>query len=293
MNTINQKIVIKKLEIMKRIFLLVAFIANISLVASAASISSNIQQDGKSKVKRCDYSSLNLSEKQQTEINNINKDFSNKLEQIKSDSMLSKKETMAKRKELKIEQKTKIDNILSTEQKTLLKEQREKRHKNLSSSKKEKRQKRGRAHINRKDIYKNLNLSEDQKSQLDKINEDYDKKLSSLKTEHDSAINNVLSLEQQATLKAEVSKDRKNKPNFKGCKAKGKRSDKKLDTATIQKLEVLKENYEKDKKAIQLSRIAPDIQKKQLEELDAKYKNERHNIMKEVRSNSSKEKQKA
>ncbi len=51
----------------------------------------------------------------------------------------------------------------------------------------------------------------------------------------------------------------------------------------------LKENYLKEKKAIELSRIAPDAQKTKIEALTKKYKEERRQIIKEARKSGEKQ----
>lgn len=272
---------------MKRIFLLVALIANISFVASAASVSSSINNNGREvKGKKTDYSTLNLTEKQQTEIKTLNDEFNQKLEQIKNNSTLSKEEARSKRKELRTEKQNKINSILSAEQKEILKEQRGKRNKN-TSSKGRKGKKDGISRMNKRNPFEKLNLSEGQKAELDKINENYAKQLKSLRSEQDSAISNILTAEQKEVLKSEKEKSRHNKFDSKDKKRKGCKN---LDDATTQKLSALKENYEKDKKAIELSRIAPDIQKQQIEELNKKYRNEKRELLKETRSNCQKQK---
>lgn len=268
---------------MKRIFLLVALVANISLVTATAS-----NMHGRGKGKKYDYSMLNLSENQKTEIGNINNEFGKKLEQIKNDSTLSKTEAVTKRKELRVEKDNKINNILSAEQQSLLKEQREKKQRNVSSSKNSRGRKRN---VNKVGLYEKLNLSQEQRESLNKLNDDYGKQMKALRVEHDSAISNILNAEQKDILKAEMSKKRPDQVNNKGPRHGKKKGHEKLDAATIEKLSALKENYKKEKRTIEMSRIAPEFQKQKIDELKTRYKNERQNILKEAQVNSPKEKQ--
>ncbi|MDR3060061.1 MAG: hypothetical protein LBU84_18220, partial [Prevotella sp.] len=57
----------------------------------------------------------------------------------------------------------------------------------------------------------------------------------------------------------------------------------KLDDTSAAKLKSLKENYDKEKKAIELSRIAPDAQKQKLSDLRENFRKEKRQIMNEAR----------
>ena len=57
----------------------------------------------------------------------------------------------------------------------------------------------------------------------------------------------------------------------------------KLDEASKTKLKSLRENFEKEKKAVELSRIAPDAQKQKIADLRQNFRREKQEIIKEAR----------
>lgn len=52
-----------------------------------------------------------------------------------------------------------------------------------------------------------------------------------------------------------------------------------LDNTSVEKLKALKENYVKEKKAIEMSRIAPAAQKQKLSDLRESFRKERRQIL--------------
>lgn len=138
----------------------------------------------------------------------------------------------------------------------------------------------------RKFPMKELNLSAEQQEKMKSLREDYKTKQRELADNHRKEVQQVLTPEQQSKMK-ELRESRK-KDKHSGRKDfsnKGRRGhkDMKLDDKTIAKLDVLKENFVKEKKAVELSRIAPEAQKQRVVQLKDKYRTDRRAIIKEAR----------
>lgn len=127
---------------------------------------------------------------------------------------------------------------------------------------------------------KELGLTAEQTEKMKALRQDYKAKQIALSKEHRQAVNAILTPEQQAKLKdSKVSKATKDKKW--AAKGNHKRGGKmmKLDDATMSKLKALKENYNKEKEAIDRTRIAPDMQAKRKQELREKFRTERKQII--------------
>ncbi|NDW09480.1 Spy/CpxP family protein refolding chaperone [Dysgonomonas sp. 520] len=144
----------------------------------------------------------------------------------------------------------------------------------------------------RRSVMKELNLTAEQQSKIEALNKDFKNKSDALKTQrkdlaksHRESINSILTPEQQSLLK-DKRKDRSEKMAKKGkdhkkfAKGKGnKRPHMKLDEATRNQLRALKNNYIQEKSAIKRSRIAPEVQAKQLEAAKEKFRTDRREII--------------
>lgn len=160
----------------------------------------------------------------------------------------------------------------------------------------------GRRGGERSEMMKQLNLTEDQQAKLKSLNEDYKNKKKALRDQekelnqsHRNSIDQVLTAEQKAQLKdlrAEKRKDlKRDKKDFAKNKKHKRAKDFNLDEATKNKLTTLKENFKKEKQAVELSRIAPEMQTKKIQELRDKYRADRKEIVQNFRSTTKKAKQ--
>ncbi|GAB6009058.1 hypothetical protein [Dysgonomonas reticulitermitis] len=130
-----------------------------------------------------------------------------------------------------------------------------------------------RAH--RGDRMKDLNLTDDQKQKIKALNEEYRTKNKEIAQQHLDALNKIYTPEQQAKIKDMRSDFRKDRKFTFG----DKRGKSKLDETSVAKLKTLRENFEKEKKAVELSRIAPDAQKKKISELRDNFRKEKRQIL--------------
>ncbi len=276
---------------MKRVFLSLIILASVTFGTFASPHKGYGRKGDNTKVMK----ELNLTEDQQAKIKSLNEDFRIKFNAVRDDSSLTKDSKRAKMKELSETKKNQFQAVLTPEQQAKMKELRGKRSDNYKKGRKDM-AKRGH---NRMD----LNLTEDQKSKMQDLRKDYRDKMQALKDDtslskemrsekrkelantHKSEIRSLLTPEQQAKIKDVKEKGRKDF-KYKGKYA-GKKGDRrghmKLDEATVAKLDALKEDYKKQKQAVELSRIAPDAQKERIQNLKEKYRTDRKNILREAR----------
>lgn len=222
---------------------------------------------------------LNLSADQQQKMETLHKDFGNKMKELRDNSGLTKDDRQAKLKELRNLQMAEVSKILTPEQQVKMKELRAKRgDRNMRS--KEMGMRGGKAGMKRGDSMKDLNLTDDQKTKIKGINEEFRAKSKEVADSHREALNKIYTPEQQQKLK-EMKKDgpRDGRFSFHG----NKRGDYNLDQTSKDKLKRLKENFDKEKKAVELSRIAPGAQKQKIKDLREKFIKERRQIMVDAR----------
>lgn len=130
---------------------------------------------------------------------------------------------------------------------------------------------------------KELNLTEDQKVKAQELRNDFETKMVDLYASHQASFLAILTPEQKTKAEAMFNQKKDQKSNR---KADGKRGDGKMDgyaklsDEAKGKINTLKETYETEKKAIEMSRIAPDVQKSKLTELETKFKADRRAIVK-------------
>lgn len=271
---------------MKRLFLSLVIIASVSLTASVSA--QGEKRDGK---RRADFQKeLNLAAEQKAKVESANKDFKTKMAGLKAQSDLSKEDKLAKVKELRTQHQTAVNNILTPDQQTKMKKlmaQAQKGNRDMRKGGKDlgMRGKKGdRNKVMRADKHgdrmKDLNLTDDQKQKIKALNEDFRTKSRELAKQHMEELNKVYTPEQQTKLK-EFRKDF-NKEDGRFV-FNGRREMSKLDEAGKTKLKSLYENFEKEKKAIELSRIAPDAQKQKIADLRQNFRKERLEIIKEAR----------
>jgi len=136
---------------------------------------------------------------------------------------------------------------------------------------------------------KELNLTEDQKTKIKALNEDYKAKMKNLAMERKTGMNQVLTPDQQKQMKdfrqARQKNFDKNKRNF-AHNRQGKHANR-LDADSRAKIKDLREAYKKELGAIEKSRIAPEMQVKQKQELRGKLRND----IREVKKNAMNKKQ--
>lgn len=265
---------------MKKIFLSLAIVASLSFASSAYAQASKKDGRGKSDIKK----ELNLSDEQKQKMETARSEYKVKADELKAMSGLSKEDKRAKGKELREQHMAAVNNILTPEQQTKMKELRSKRG-DRSDKKFAKHAKRpgknmmdGKlAHSKRME---GLNLTDDQKQKIKALDDDFRTKSKALAKEHREELNKVYTPEQQAKL----NEFRKNFFEDRKFSHHGKRGMMaKLDEASKEKMKALRENFEKEKKAIEMSRIAPDVQKQRIADLRQNFRKEKQEIIKDAR----------
>lgn len=145
---------------------------------------------------------------------------------------------------------------------------------------------------------KELNLTAEQQAKMKVLSEDFKSKSESLRSQqtdlrknHQAGVMAILTPEQQAKWQARVDKRAKTENRSKNENRAGKHSGRKgkggkkmnLDAATTAKLDDLKSNFVKEKKAVELSRIAPEAQKEKIQGLKEQYRKDRREVIKKAR----------
>lgn len=150
----------------------------------------------------------------------------------------------------------------------------------------------GRRGGDRSKALKELNLTSEQQEKMKTLSADFKTKNTALRSQqkdlrksYQADVKAILTPEQQVKWKEMVDKrtkgDNRGGKNF-GNKGRGGKPIK-LDAATTAKLDDLKSNYEKEKNAVQLSRIAPEAQQAKIQELRDKYRSDKREIIREAR----------
>lgn len=257
------------MKIMKRLFLSLAILACVSLTMSI-----NAQNGKKDRKDRFALSKeLNLSADQKNKIEQVNTDFKAKATELRAKTDLTKDAHQSQMEEIKQEHRKAISNILTADQQAQL-DKKGLHRKNMDKSMyKGKRGQPMHRHLGMNRV-KDLNLSDDQKQKIEAVNKDYRAKMKNMSNERKEALNKIYTPEQQAKVK-EFNKNKR----FKGQnRLRGN-----LDEATIAKLKTLRENFVKEKKAIELSRIAPDAQKQKIKDIRENFRKEKQQILKDAR----------
>jgi Spy/CpxP family protein refolding chaperone len=112
---------------MKQLFLLAATILSLASVSQAQETQSNTVVQPQKHIQmhnRKTLAKLNLSDEQKQQAKEINEDYRKQFAELRSNNSMSLGDYKAKTEALKKEQKQKLQDILSPEQKTQLKEQR-------------------------------------------------------------------------------------------------------------------------------------------------------------------------
>ncbi|MEN9918185.1 MAG: hypothetical protein RL662_621 [Bacteroidota bacterium] len=143
-----------------------------------------------------------------------------------------------------------------------------------------------------------LDLSTEQQTQLKTLNEGLRAKRETLKddpsltretkrkmmaearTTHRAEVKSILTPEQNAKWGEKKSEDKRSKEN-KNRKKRGNKQQ--WDSETTAKLDALKENFDSQKKSIEMSRIAPDAQKERIKTLEGQYREDRKKITREAK----------
>jgi len=230
---------------------------------------------------------LSLSDQQKSQMNELRADYRNKLKELDSNASLNKDDKKSKKQELFKSHKEQVAKVLTPEQQTKMDKMRENRkgnHKFAGNRKHNKDGKKMRA--KGQNMAKELNLTDEQKSQIKDLNNDFKAKSSELAKNRKSEAEKILTPEQQAKMKEmrenrtkNFGKDRKHFSHKGGRK--GYRG--KLDAESQSKMKVLRENYKTELSSIEKSRIAPEMQEKRKTELRSKFKEDMRQIRKEAR----------
>lgn len=261
---------------MKRLLLSFAILMCLSLAVGV-----NAQNVKKKEGQRSPITKgLNLSADQQQKMESIHKDFGDKMKELRENSALTKEDKQSKMKDLRDLQIAEINKILTPEQQSKMKEVQGKRvgrdiRRSGMNDRANKEMK-----SRRENRLKELNLTEDQKEKIKAINEDFRTKSKELADKHREALGQVYTPEQQQKLKdLKFNESRDYRFGFNGKK----RGNYNLDEASRDKLKALRENFEKEKKAIELSRIAPDAQKQKIKDLHENFIKEKRQIIGEAK----------
>lgn len=234
---------------------------------------------------------LNLSSEQKQKIESANTDFISKMKELKDNSNLSKEDRISKMKEMREQHHAAVNNFLTPDQQTKMKELAEKRGE-FSKKRDDSHPRNIRPQHDRKsgvhskmmsgkdNRMKELNLTDEQKQKIKDINDDFMGKKKDLAQQHRDALNNIYTPEQQEKLK-EIRKNSqiKHRPTFNMKRG----HELNLDEASKTKLKTLKEALDKEVKAVELSRIAPDAQKQKIKDLRDNYRKEKHQIIMDAR----------
>lgn len=150
----------------------------------------------------------------------------------------------------------------------------------------------------RKNLKTELNLTDEQCQKMQELNQDLRSKRKELTKQHQEAMNQILTPEQQTKLN-EVKKERPRHTAKRGDLRKGQnrknherrsrqfahknreKSSFNLDEITISKLDSLEDQFFKEKQDIKKRKISSEEQQKQISELRKKYRNERREIVRE------------
>jgi Spy/CpxP family protein refolding chaperone len=249
---------------MKRLFLSLAILACLSLTMTVGA--QNTKRGSQHRLSK----ELNLTTDQQEKIKSADSEFKTKISELKSESDLTKEDKQAKMKELTDQHRTAVNDVLTPEQQAKMKELKKDKKKPRSMHD---RKSRDVMKTQRSDRMKDLNLTDDQKQKIKTLNEEFRAKNKEIALQYREALNKVYTPEQQAKLK-EMKESRKEG----GRDMRGK-----LGEDAVAKLKTLKENFEKEKKAVELSRIAPEAQKQKISELRDRFRKEKRQIIMEAR----------
>ena len=226
---------------MKRIFVtILALILTASVFAQtdkAKGNKSNREWNQHNKGDRKDMmKDLDLTESQRTQMKSINENFRNQMQSLKNDKTLSAEQLKQRRQELAQEHKSKIENILTSDQKKIWKDKRDE----MREDRKEEGGKKGRRtgkfenkmdrHEGAGDITKNLNLSSEQQKQVATLNQKFRTNTNSIRTntlltkeqkqeqlkelhkDHKQSIESLLTSDQKKQLKESMKNNRRNNP---------------------------------------------------------------------------------
>lgn len=150
----------------------------------------------------------------------------------------------------------------------------------------------GRKGGDRSKALQELNLTSEQQEKMKTLSEDFKTKNNALRSQqrdlrksYQGDVKSILTPDQEVKWQQMV--DKRTKGDNKGGKNFGNRGrggkQMKLDAATTAKLDDLKSTYEKEKNAVELSRIAPEVQQERIQALKDKYRSDRREIIREAR----------
>lgn len=258
---------------MKKIFLLAAFCISVSLAANAQG-SSKRQHRGEATM----YEKLEMTQDQKDRMKKVREEFTAQRNELKENKNLTKEQKLAQIKELREKRQEQVKQILTPEQQIKMAEMRNNRGDRMLGDRKF--TQRGKQHAKidkakRGEMMKDLNLTDEQKEKMKSLNQEYKMKNKELadKRRHDMMA--VLTPEQQAKMKE------------KRTEMLAKRAG--VNKEGAGKLQALRENFEKEKDAVEKSRIATDMQKKKIDELTTKYRSERKQIIKDYHTDAKRQ----
>lgn len=289
---------------MRKIFLSLMLVAGLSLGLQASPVKGNGHRGGSFK----GLKELNLSQDQQEKLKTIHKDFRDQIVKLRENTSLTKDEKKAKIGELMAAKQAQVKSILTPEQQAKWdKARKERKSYDKTSARKEfrKDQKQTRHHrMGSENFAKkkmaDLNLNSDQKAKAEALAKTFREKNEAIRNdqslskeakrekrkeliaEHTSQFKSILTPDQQSKLQDHFTKSKKIH------KAKEKRGERiQLSEQAKSDLKSLQENFIKEKKAVELSRISPYDQKDRIKELRDKYRTDRREIIIKERQKKS------
>lgn len=244
------------------------FVVSVSL--SVAVFGAENQNRAGKKGSRRLPSSLNLTTQQEQKIHSVDSTYNAKFAEVRTNASLTKQQRQEQMKTLRKARQTEVNQILTPAQQEQLKASanNKKGNRNVKSAKKP---------------MDSLNLTDEQKEKMKVLNEDFRTKSQELRKQHREAINQILTPQQQAQLKEMngrfEKRGMKHPPH--GRQMKGMRGQ--LDSLSIAKLDSLRQDFDTKKKAIQMSRVAPEEQTRQLGELRKQFRTDRRAVIDQAR----------
>lgn len=275
---------------MKKVIYSIVFFMSVSIVAFS-------QNGGKMQQKeRKDFAKeLNLSDEQKTKVKELNDTYKVKVDELRKNSSLSKEERRKQMRDLSNQKHNDMKQILTADQITKLDARKDRRQDFKQGPRKGKGQNQRPPMMRRNDncrmdCMKTLNLTEDQKSKMKELSQQYAEKRKALRDEQTKAFEGILTADQKAKLDSLKDTrprmmDRRmgDRPRMQKPKDCCVMMDKKeLSQEVKDKIATLKETFEKEKQTIMNTRIAPEVQRKRVEELRKKFIEDKRAILKEA-----------
>lgn len=278
---------------MKKVIYSIVFFMGIS-VATFAQNGGKIQhRDRKDLAKE-----LNLSDEQKIKVKELNDTYRVKMDDLKKNTSLKRDELRKQMDDLSNQKHNEMKKILNEDQIAKLEARRENRKDGRKSRNDGRHQSRpaqmkhgdkpmkGQRHC----PIAALNLTEGQQTKMKELNEKYAEKRKALRDEQHKSFEGILTADQKAKFDSlknarprMYNHHKGNRPHFNNqkdcCSLVGKGE---LSQEAKDKIQALRETFEKEKQAILKTRIAPEMQQKKIADLRKKFQEDKREIIKEA-----------